>query len=147
MSAHILMAGDPASRASHETHNPVNRACGLSVASVAHAEDGEAFNVSANAARGEAMITVAGEQWLLRPTFTALVAVEEELGSLFALVERAAAGGLKLTELVALFWQCCVVRDGVKPSREQIGEAITGQGLAAVTPQLRLLLEAVLKGG
>lgn len=102
----------------------------------------------ANLARGEAALVVRGETWVLRPTFTALVAVEEELGSLFALVERAAAGGMKLAEMVALFWHCCVVADGaVRPSREAIGEAVAGQGLASVTPQLRLLLEAVLKGG
>ena len=56
----------------------------------------------ANIARGEAM--VAG--FMLRPSFAALVAAEEELGPLFALVERAAAGQLKLSEMVALFWHC-----------------------------------------
>jgi Phage tail tube protein, GTA-gp10 len=43
---------------------------------------------------------------VLRPTFAALVAAEEELGPLFALVERAASGTLKLSEMVALFWHC-----------------------------------------
>lgn len=101
-----------------------------------------------NPARGEAAIVVSGEVWLLRPSFTALVAAEEELGSLFALVERAAGGGLKLSEMAALFWHCCADRcDAPRPSREAMGEAIAGQGLAKATPQLRLLLEAVLKGG
>ena len=102
----------------------------------------------ANAARGEAAIVVGGETWVLRPSFTALGAAEEDLGSLFALVERAAGGGLKLAEMAALFWHCCADRsDAPRPSREAVGEAIAGQGLAKVTPQLRLLLEAVLKGG
>jgi Phage tail tube protein, GTA-gp10 len=56
----------------------------------------------ANPARGEASILVGGERLVLRPSFEALVAAEEELGPLFALVERAAAGGLKLAEMAAL---------------------------------------------
>ena len=100
-----------------------------------------------NPVRGEAALVIAGEAWTLRPTFTALVAAEEELGSLFALVERAAGGGLKLAEMVALFWHCCAPQAGQRPTRDQIGEAICASGLASVTPPLRLLLEAVLKGG
>jgi hypothetical protein len=42
-----------------------------------------------NPARGEAAIEIAGAVVTLRPTFEALVAAEEELGPLFALVERA----------------------------------------------------------
>ena len=49
---------------------------------------------AANPARGEAALTVGGEAILLRPSFAALVAAEEELGPLFALVERAAEGRL-----------------------------------------------------
>ncbi len=40
---------------------------------------------------------------MLRPSFAALVAAEEELGPLFALVERAAEGELALSEIAALF--------------------------------------------
>ena len=72
---------------------------------------------------------VGGETWVLRPSFTALVAAEEELCSLFALVERAAGGGLTLREMAALFWHCCADRsDAPRPSREAVGEAIAGQG-------------------
>ena len=59
-----------------------------------------------NPARGEAAIELAGTAVTLRPSFQALVAAEQELGSLFALVERAAAGALGLSEMVALFWHC-----------------------------------------
>jgi hypothetical protein len=47
---------------------------------------------AANAARGEATIYVKNAALMLRPTFAALVAAEEELGPLFALLERAADG-------------------------------------------------------
>ena len=98
-----------------------------------------------NPARGEAAIEIAGERLTLRPSFEALVAAEEELGSLFELVERAAAGGLKLGEIVALFWHCLGERAG-RPGREQVGEAVAELGLANATPVLRVLLSQILQG-
>ena len=95
-----------------------------------------------NPARGEAAILVGGERLVLRPTFEALVAAEEELGPLFALVERAAAGGLKLGEMAGLFWHCS---DGSVP-RERIGGAIAEGGLAKATPVLKVLLTQILQG-
>jgi len=99
---------------------------------------------AANPVRGEATLVVAGVPRLLRPTFTALVAAEEELGALFALVERAGAGELRLAEMAALFWHCLADREQI--AREQVGEAIADQGLAACTKPLRVLLEQILKG-
>jgi hypothetical protein len=100
---------------------------------------------AANAARGEASLTVAGAALVLRPSFEALVAAEEELGPLFALVERAAAGGLKVAEMAALFWHCVADRpEGL--TRERIGAAIAEQGLAGATPALKCLLTQILQG-
>lgn len=102
--------------------------------------------MSANPHRGEASLTVGGEQVMIRPSFAALVAAEEELGPLFALVERAAEGKLGVGEMAALFDH--LSRDG-RPSgidRARIGEAIVEQGLAGVSPQLRLVLGQILQG-
>jgi Phage tail tube protein, GTA-gp10 len=99
----------------------------------------------ANPARGEAALVVGGEALRLRPSFEALVAAEEELGPLFALVERAASGGLKLAEMAALFWHCVDPRPDAL-SRERIGAAIAEQGLAGATPALRVLLGQILQG-
>lgn len=98
----------------------------------------------ANPWRGEASLTIAGSPRLLRPSFAALVAAEEELGPLFALVERAGAGQLRLAELAALFWHCLTDRTGL--SREAVGEAVMTQGLAAATRPLRVLLGQILQG-
>lgn len=100
---------------------------------------------SAVSARGEALLQTKNAAFILRPTFAALVAAEEELGPLFALVERAAAGALKLSELAALFWHC---RHDVAPdlTREEFGEALAEAGLAAATPALKLLLGQILGG-
>jgi len=99
--------------------------------------------MSANPARGEAAMTVGGQRLVLRPSFEALVAAEEELGPLFALVERAADGRLALSEIVGLFWHCA----GGTATRERIGEALIEQGLAKAIPVLRTLLGQILQGG
>lgn len=98
---------------------------------------------TANPHRGEARLVVNGQTLVLRPTFAALVNAEEELGSLFALVERAAEGKLKLAEMSALFWHCAPP-DSV--SRDDIGAAVMAAGLAGCTPQLRMLLGQILQG-
>jgi hypothetical protein len=67
------------------------------------------------------------------------------LGPLFALVERAAAGALRLSEMAALFWHCAAARsEGC--TRERIGEALAEQGLAKATPVLKILLTQILQG-
>ncbi|MFC3213575.1 MULTISPECIES: gene transfer agent family protein [Novosphingobium] len=99
--------------------------------------------MTANPLRGEACLTVAGAQRQLRPSFSALVAAEEELGPLFALVERAGSGELRLNEMAALFWHCLAER-GI--TREAVGDAVIAQGLAACAAPLRVLLSQILKG-
>lgn len=99
----------------------------------------------ANPARGEAALGVGSEALLLRPSFAALVAAEEELGPLFALVERAAAGELRLGEMAALFWHCAADRSDAC-TRERIGEALAEAGLAKTAPVLKVLLTQILQG-
>ena len=99
----------------------------------------------ANPYRGEASILVGGETLVLRPSFSALVAAEQELGSLFALVERASEGKLCLQEIAALFDHLSSGRpQGI--TRSRIGEAIVEKGLGGVTPILRVLLGQILQG-
>lgn len=99
----------------------------------------------ANAARGEASIRVENAALMLRPTFAALVAAEEELGPLFALVERAAVGQLKLSEMTALFWHCRFDAPS-DLTREAFSEGVAASGLAAATPALKTLLGQILGG-
>ena len=98
-----------------------------------------------NPARGEASLRIAGETLVLRPSFAALVAVEGEIGPLFALVERAADGRLALSEMVALFWHC--LRDPPAGlTRDAFSEGVAAGGLAAATPALRVLIGQILGG-
>jgi hypothetical protein len=87
---------------------------------------------------------VGGEALVLRPSFAALVAAEQEVGPLFALVERAAEGRLGISEMVGLFWHC--LRDPPAMTREAFGESVMRAGLAAVTPALKLLIGQILAG-
>lgn len=99
----------------------------------------------ANVARGETCLRAGGVALVLRPSFAALVAAEEELGPLFALVERAADGRLTLAEMVALFWHCIADRPEAL-TRAAFGEAVAAEGLAAATPALRGVLSQILAG-
>ena len=100
----------------------------------------------ANPLRGEAELRIDGGVHVLRPSFAALVAAEEELGALFALVERAADGRLTLAESVALFWHCLSPRPE-NLTRKGFGEAVGAAGLAAMSGALRILLGQILRGG
>ena len=99
---------------------------------------------TANPHRGETLFTVAGVPRVLRPSFAALVAAEEELGPLFALVERASDGQLRLAELTGLFWHTLADREGL--TREAVGRAIVDAGLATAAKPLRALLGQILQG-
>lgn len=99
----------------------------------------------ANPVRGEASLRLGGADVVLRPSFGALVAAEQETGPLFDLVERAAGGRLGLADIAALFWHCRI--EGSCPlTREQFGEALAEAGLVALTPVLRVLLRQILQG-
>ena len=97
--------------------------------------------MSANPARGE----VGYLGLTLRPSFTALVNAEGEIGPLFLLVERAASGTLSLTDMVALFWHCIDARPDAL-TREDFAERVAAGGLANATPALKVLLGQILKG-
>ena len=102
-------------------------------------------NPAANSWRGEVSLVIDGIERKLRPTFTALVAAEKELGSLVALVERAAgASGLKIEEMAALFWHCLVEREEL--AREKVGEALMHCGIAEAGKRLRTILTQILQG-
>jgi hypothetical protein len=102
--------------------------------------------VTANPFRGEASLMVGGESLLLRPSFSALVAAEEELGPLFALVERASGGQLRIGELAALFDHLSSASRPESIDRARIGEAIVELGLVRIGPPLKRILGQILKG-
>lgn len=97
-----------------------------------------------NPVRGEASLMIGGRARLLRPSFGALIAAEEELGPLLALVDRAASGQLRLAEIAALFWHCLDNRQAI--ARETLGDAVLELGLARAMEPLRVLIGQILQG-
>ena len=98
----------------------------------------------ANPLRGEASFQIYGQDLLLRPSFENLVAAEEELGSLFALVERASSGSLTLNEITALVWHCLAT--DTRPDRAAVGAAVMAMGLVQATIPVRAILTQALQG-
>lgn len=102
------------------------------------------MTAAANTLRGETTLMVGGVTYVLRPSFENLVLAEAELGSLFALVERAAAGVLTLTEMATLLWHC--VGGDARPERAAVGQAVLAMGLVSATAPVRAVLAQVLQG-
>jgi len=94
--------------------------------------------------RGELTFAVGGRPLILRPTFQNLVAAEEELGSLFALVERAASGSLTIAEITALLWHCLPDED--RPARDEVGKAVLSLGLVGAAQPIRTILAQIVQG-
>ncbi len=88
---------------------------------------------------------VAGKAHVLRPSFEHLVAAESELGSLFALVERAAQGALTIAEIAALLWHCLPAE--TRPERAAVGAAVLEMGLVQAVQPVRAVLAQILEGG
>lgn len=79
----------------------------------------------------------------LRPSFSALVAAEAEVGSLFRLLDRAGAGDVKLSEMEALFWHCLSERSCERAAFE---ERVLSAGPLALLKPYRTLLAAIFGG-
>lgn len=102
------------------------------------------MSATANPERGEAALVLGGVPYVLRPSFEALVAAEAEIGPLFELVERAAAGRLGIAEIAGLFWHCLKAPPAI--DRAAFGEALVAAGLKTITPALRVLIGQILAG-
>lgn len=98
----------------------------------------------ANSQRGEANIAIGGQLYVLRPSFEALVAAEEELGSLFAMVERASDGSLTIAEMAGLIWHS--MPHDTRPQRSVVGEELLAMGLVEAAKPVRVIFSQVLKG-
>jgi hypothetical protein len=98
-----------------------------------------------NPARGETPLPLGDQALTVRPSFQSLVSAETEVGSLFALVEKAAAGQLTLGDTIALVFHCIVDRPDAL-TREKLGELVVEAGISVLTPVLRVLLGQIVKG-
>lgn len=94
----------------------------------------------ATALRGEVCLQLHGRAIDLRPTFAALVAAEAEVGSLFQLLDRAAAGDVRIADLGAVFWHCAAPAG---QDRDEFEAALVDAGVAALLEPYQALLRAI----
>ncbi len=99
----------------------------------------------ANIVRGEVGLSLPSGACVLRPTFSSLVAAEEEVGSLLALLDRAGCGDVRLGDIGPLFWHA--LRRPVPWVDRGLFEAeLVDVGLKALIPAYRQLLASVFGG-
>ncbi|WP_321397390.1 gene transfer agent family protein [Emcibacter sp.] len=88
-------------------------------------------------------LTLAGQEYVLRPTFQAIMEVEERLGGLLALTTKAADGEIGLREVAVILW--ATMQD--RPDFEQVGKMIMEEGLVKSISAVRDILAICLTGG
>ncbi|HEX2594805.1 MAG TPA: GTA-gp10 family protein [Rhizomicrobium sp.] len=118
---------------------------------VAKKTAGAAPSRSANRTRGEYTLTLGGRPYLLRPSFSAQVAIETALDkSYFELAAAAQVAALRIDHASVIVTE--LVNAGAedpmdKISAERAGEMIYEAGMPSIAPVLAVLLIDALSGG
>ncbi len=85
------------------------------------------------------------QSFRFRPSYAALIAAEADIGSLFALVENASAGKLKLSDMIGLLWHCRIDAPATL-TVDAFGTICVEAGLSQITPVFRQVIEQALGG-
>tara|TARA_B100001939_G_scaffold324295_1_gene316155 strand:+ start:1449 stop:1784 length:336 start_codon:yes stop_codon:yes gene_type:complete len=88
-------------------------------------------------------LSLAGRDYRLKPSFQAIMDMEERLGGVIALAIKASEGDIGLKDLTVVVWATMEER---LPFAE-VGELLLEAGLSHVTPAVRDLLSLCLSGG
>jgi len=89
------------------------------------------------------LINLAGREFRLKPTFQAIMDMEERTGSLLALAIKMSDGGVDIKEITAVIWACMEER----LSYNEVGMMVLDEGIAKMVPVVRDLLTLCLSGG
>lgn len=92
--------------------------------------------------RNSVIITLAGAEYRLKPTFQAIMDIEERLGGIIGLAVKAADGNFGLKEMTVIIW--ATMEAGI--TFEQVGELLLSEGIAKASPVVRDLLTLCLVG-
>lgn len=101
--------------------------------------------MSGNPHRGDLSFAVDGRTYVLRPTFAAVVAAEQEIGSLLALAAQA-QNGLSFEKAVALLHHCHLAADPAGPDREAFGAILMEHGFMPSLALFKQLMTDLLGG-
>lgn len=99
----------------------------------------------ANRNRGETKVQIGRKNYVLRPSFEALSAIEDALDvGLIELAMKLDDGGLRMRHMVAIIHACAAAASEDPPAPEVIGAAIAKKGVAAyLEPVSKFLAEAL----
>lgn len=106
---------------------------------------------SANPTRGEYSLMLGGRKYLLRPSFSAQVAIENALDkTYFELAAAAQSAAIKIQDAAVVVAE--LVNAGTddplsKVSAERVGEMIYEAGMPSIAPVLAVCLIDALSGG
>ena len=111
--------------------------------------------MTANALRGEVSISLEGVEYVLRPTFEAITAIEDQTGQpLVDLAQAADQHALPVKQAAIVVTECIKAwgRETAQPqltkfNAQRIGELIFAEGLLKAQPRVALVLWAALTGG
>lgn len=96
-----------------------------------------------NAIRGEVEVTLGEKTYTMRPTFSALAAIEADTDTvLIMLASRFQAGLFSASDTVTVLYRGIV--NTKKPTKAEIGELLMTQGWPSVRDQVTKFMESVL---
>jgi hypothetical protein len=93
-------------------------------------------------------VTLGGKTWTLRPSFGALLRIEQALDAgVGALMLRIVNGKAGVTEITRILYEGIVAAEGNRaPEYEEVGAAVVREGMEAVMPAALDLLTAAFRG-
>ncbi|WP_114393235.1 gene transfer agent family protein [Oleisolibacter albus] len=104
----------------------------------------------ANPHAGEVSLTLAGRPYTMRPSFGAMVELEEALGcgvtDLASAILAKGAATLRTSQMAAIIW-AGLKGAGTELSRDEVGTLVVQTGLAACIHPASQLLANMLTGG
>ncbi len=92
--------------------------------------------------KNSVMISLGGAEYRLKPTFQAIMDIEERLGGIIGLAVRAADGDFGLKEMTVIIW--ATMEESL--TFEQVGKLVLSEGIAKASPVVRDLLTLCLVG-
>ncbi|MDA5194951.1 gene transfer agent family protein [Govanella unica] len=101
----------------------------------------------ANGLRGEIDHVIDGAVWTFRPSFRAIMEIEDSLGAVLPLVQKFAAGGFGVRDVAVILWATAIEAPGTaRHDLEAVGEAVIRTGIAELAAVVRELLTQILTG-
>jgi len=92
--------------------------------------------------KNSVMIRLSGAEYRLKPTFQAIMDIEERLGGIIGLAVKAADGDFGFKEMTVIIW--ATMED--RMNFEAVGTLLLNEGVPKISPVVRELLTMCLVG-